>query len=61
MKRKLSNRRPVAESQENRGFKLLYGCCLSEKFCMAGSLENSGQMFSDGVPVNQFRIMQWSL
>lgn len=52
MKRKFNNRRPVGVSHENRGFKLLYGCCFSEKFSMAGSLENSGHMFSVGVPIN---------
>lgn len=52
MNKKFKSRRPAADSQGNFCFKLLYGCCFRVKFCSAGNELKSGQIASDGVPVD---------
>lgn len=50
MNKKFNNLKPAALNHGNLCFKLLYGCCFNVKFCNAGSVLNSGQIASLGVP-----------
>lgn len=61
MNRKFNRRKPAAESQGNRVFKLLYGWCLRVKFFNAGKVEYSGQIASDGVPNSLMISSSWAI